>query len=99
MNLPFELLWAVLEEVLRVVKLFLKAFRLRLCPFLKGRLNTKVCADGSVTVLSGHGQCVNGNRVAVVEPKQDRGLKLASRGGRLRNNQAFARRFRIGFGF
>src|SRR5437867_556032 len=85
----------VFNEVLHFMGTFLELLGLRLEPNVESRWLASVCAERVIAIIRSNSQRENRNRIAVVEPKQDRRFKLRSSRRCLSNIQNFRRRFRI----
>jgi hypothetical protein len=83
----FHVLVPVFNEVSNFPCLILKAFRLLPKPHFEERRFPDMCSERGITVVGGGSERENGNRIAVVEPKQDSGFKLLS-GRRLLSNNS-----------
>ena len=76
---------SVFDKVLDIRRAFLKSLRLRPKPSLNVRRLARHLAHRVQTVAGGGGQCVDRNRIASVEPKENCSLKLRSRCGLFRD--------------
>ena len=77
---------AVLEKILRDSRLLLKSFRFSAKPLAHIRSLALRLYQLIKAIVSGNGQGVNRHRIALIKPKQNRGLKLRFCRRLLRNN-------------